>query len=54
MLNDCMMNVMRIVLTVLPAIPFLSIMTNIAKGNILELLDGLKPPEPGPLEERAA
>ena len=41
-MNDWIMSAMRIVLMIVPAIPFLSIFTTIAKGNGAELLGGWK------------
>lgn len=40
--NEWVMSAMRLVLTVIPAIPFLSLFTLIAKGNIGEILGGWK------------
>lgn len=40
--NDWIMSAMRIVLMIVPAIPFLSIFTSIAKGSGAELLGGWK------------
>ena len=41
-INEWIMNAMKIVLMVVPAIPFLSIFTSIAKGNGSEILEGWK------------
>lgn len=41
-MNEWAMSVMRIVLLTIPALPFLSIMTAIAKGNGKELIRGWK------------
>ena len=41
-LNDCIMRVMKIVLKLLPAIPFLSIATAIGKGNASVFIEGWK------------
>lgn len=40
--NEWIMSAMRVVLTVIPVIPFLSLFTLIVKGNIGEILEGWK------------
>lgn len=41
-LNECLMGVMSLTLTIVPVIPFLSLMINIADGNLMEILSGWK------------